>query len=105
MVLAKRFSNPVDMSTSRRPWVMLGAILVAAAAVRFACLFGDLWLDEIWSLRLLETVRSPVEILTRLLHDNNHPLNSLFLYLLMPAKAEWTYRLFSWATGSAAVWI
>jgi len=81
----------------------LGAIVALAAAVRLACSFNDLWLDEIWSLRLVAQISSPVQILTRLTHDNNHPLNSLFLYLLLPARAGWTYRLFSWFTGSAAV--
>jgi hypothetical protein len=79
-------------------------VLVAGfAAIRFACLFNDLWLDEIWSLWMVGSIHSPWEILTRLRGDNNHPLNSLFLYLLMPAKAEWTYRLLSWAAGSATV--
>jgi hypothetical protein len=79
-------------------------ILVGAfAAVRLACLFNDLWLDEIWSLWMVGQIHSPWEIITRLRHDNNHPLNSLFLYLLTPAKAEWTYRLLSWFTGSATV--
>lgn len=86
-------------------WIVLGAVTAVFGAVRFGCLFNDLWLDEIWSLRLLEQIRSPMGILTQLLHDNNHPLNSLFLYWLMPAKADWTYRLLSWFTGTATVWL
>jgi hypothetical protein len=87
-----------------RPWrIALIILIVGFAAIRFACLFNDLWLDEIWSLWMVGQIHSPWEIFTRLRGDNNHPLNSLFLYLLMPAKAEWTYRLLSWATGSATV--
>ncbi len=66
-------------------------------------MFNDLWQDEIWSLQLLDEIHSPIGILTQIYSDNNHPLNSLFLYLLKPAKAEWTYRLLSWATGTVSV--
>jgi hypothetical protein len=83
--------------------VALVILAAGFAAIRFACLFNDLWLDEIWSLWAVGQVHAPLEILTRIRQDNNHPLNSLFLYMLMPAKAEWTYRLLSWSTGSATV--
>lgn len=83
----------------------LGGLVAVFAAVRFAAMFNDLWLDEIWSLRLVQQLDSPAEILTKLWHDNNHPLNSLFLYLLQPAKADWVYRLLSWFMGTATVWL
>ena len=98
--------SPGETTVARAPaafyWT-LGAVVVVCGAVRFACLFNDLWLDEIWSLRLVEQLKSPAEILTRLWHDNNHPLNSLWIYLLGPGRAGWTYRLLSWLTGSATV--
>jgi hypothetical protein len=88
----------------RRQYAIALAILIAGfAAIRFACLFNDLWLDEIWSVWSVGQIRSPWEIFSRLHGDNNHPLNSLFLYVLAPAKSEWTYRLLSWSTGSATV--
>jgi len=78
--------------------------LVAVFGVgRFAGLCNDLWLDEIWSLRLVQQLRSPAEILTRLWHDNNHPLNSLWLYLVGPDQPAWAYRLLSWFMGTATV--
>jgi len=89
--------------TPRGQWYVLYAVVAVFGAVRFACLCNDLWLDEIWSLNLVGQARSPVEIVTRLWHDNNHPLNSLFLYLLGPAQAGWAYRLLSWFTGTATV--
>jgi hypothetical protein len=73
------------------------------AVLRLLGMGGDLWLDEIWSLYLVSALQSPVEIATRLLHDNNHPLNSLWLYGLGPAAPEWSYRLPAWLAGSAAV--
>lgn len=84
-------------------WLPLMAVLVILAAVRWAALFNDLWLDEIWSLHLLREIGSPMEILTRVRHDNNHPLNSLFLYALGPAQPDWSYRLLSWLSGVATV--
>lgn len=77
--------------------------MVLFGAVRFACACNDLWLDEIWSLRLVQSLHSAAEIVTKLWHDNNHPLNSLWLYLVGPEQAEWAYRLFAWITGTATV--
>lgn len=88
---------------SRLGWA-LGALVLFFALVRSAGLFGDLWLDEIWSLRMVQSIQSPLEIFTKLQHDNNHPLNSLFLYLVQPG-ADWTYRLLSWLAGSVSVWL
>lgn len=83
----------------------LGLVLlvVVFAAVRWAGMTCDLWLDEIWSLGLIREIKSPWEILTKVHHDNNHPLNSLWLHLLPPAGPAWTYRLLAWFAGSATV--
>lgn len=92
----------------RRPRLYAAGIAAAAAGfalLRLACLRGDLWLDEVWSLRLVAEIHHPWEILTRIRLDNNHPLNSLFLYLLGPSAPDWAYRLLSWAAGSASVWL
>jgi hypothetical protein len=97
--------EPVTTRTSggRWPWTIFFLVVAASAGIRLACLFNDLWLDEIWSLNLVSLIDSPLKIFTQLLHDNNHPLNSLFLYLVMPAEADWPYRLLSWATGAVSV--
>lgn len=101
--MAQSADNPVA-SPSRSPsWLVLLLLVLAFAGVRLAGLFGDLWLDEIWSLRMVEQIKSPAEIFTRLQHDNNHPLNSLYLYAVQPAEAGWVYRLFAWVTGSLSV--
>ena len=90
-------------SASRGFYWALGGVVAVFGAVRFACSCNDLWLDEIWSLRLVQQLHSPAEIVTKLWHDNNHPLNSLWLYLLGPGQAEWAYRLLSGITGTATV--
>lgn len=81
----------------------LALIVAAFAAVRWAGMSCDLWLDEIWSLGLVREIKSPWEILTKVHHDNNHPLNSLWLSLLPAVGPAWTYRLLAWFTGSATV--
>ena len=55
-------------------------LLVLAGGVRVTAAIGSLWLDEIWTLHLLNQVASPVEIFTGIHHDNNHYLNTLCLY-------------------------
>jgi hypothetical protein len=57
-------------------------VLLAALALRIMAARGELWLDEIWSLNLLTLASSPLDIFWRLTHDNNHHLNSLYLYYL-----------------------
>lgn len=88
-----------------RPWFFwaLGAVTVAFGAVRFAGAGNDLWMDEIWSLGFISQLHAPAEILTRFLHDNNHPLYSLWLYALGPGHAAWVYRLLACVTGTVTV--
>jgi hypothetical protein len=70
----------------RRGWVAFtlasALVLLVALALRIMAARGDLWLDEIWSLNLLTLASSPLDIFWRLTHDNNHHLNSLYLYFL-----------------------
>lgn len=85
----------------------VGGVILAVVAVggllRLAGLFGDLWLDEIWSVRMVEALDSPLEVLTVLRHDNNHPLNSLWLYAVGSGAPAWWMRLPAWIAGTAAV--
>jgi hypothetical protein len=81
----------------------LALVVIVFAAVRWVGMSCDLWLDEIWSLGLVREIKSPWEILAKVHHDNNHPLNSLWLSLLPAVGPAWTYRLLAWFTGSATV--
>ena len=79
-------------------WVVVGI----AALVRLAASWNDLWLDEIWTFTLIANLHSPLGILT-VHHDNNHVLNTLFLYLLRPLAWDWLYRLPALLSGVAVV--
>ena len=66
--------------------VLLGVLAIAAAGLTLRLLGarGDLWLDEIWSLTLLKPLTSIDQIFWRVNYDNNHFLNSAYLYLVGP---------------------
>ncbi len=75
-----------------------------AAALRLPGLFHDFWFDEVWSLALVrEFVSTPADILLRLHVDNNHPLNSLVLFLLGERTMWWIYRVPALVCGVASV--
>ena len=67
-----------------KPGMILPALpfMLAGAALFVNGARGDLWLDEIWSLNLIEPVASFGDILLDINHDNNHVLNSMYLYLI-----------------------
>jgi hypothetical protein len=81
-------------------------LLVLGVFLRYSAIHNQLWLDEILSLKLIGQLKSPWEIFS-LLHDNNHYLNSLFLFEVGPAATADSYRLaafvFSLLTLSLAV--
>lgn len=80
-------------------------IIFLSVLLRFSGLFHDLWLDEITSFQIISKLSSPIQIFTKLFHDNNHHLNSLYMYLLgVTAPCAWVkYRLLSFMLGIGAV--
>jgi hypothetical protein len=75
-----------------------------ALALRLPGMFHDFWFDEAWSSLLVrEYIASPLDILTLLHIDNNHPLNSWFLYALGHQPSWWVYRIPSLVFGVASV--
>ena len=85
-----------------------GRLCLAAGVLVFAGLaigaaLGDLWFDEIWSVDLARHVRSPQAIVTDLHHDNNHLLNTLFLYCLGKRQHWFWYRTLSLLMGVGMV--
>lgn len=69
-------------TSDRTIWFVVLLVLLGAA-IRVGPLFHDFWLDEAWSFLIVrDWVDTPSDILTRLQIDNNHPLNSLWLFLV-----------------------
>jgi hypothetical protein len=84
-------------------WLAGAAIVAAATIVRIAGARGELWLDEIWSFRLAGFQDTPLAVFTAIHHDNNHHLNTLYLYFV-PETASWiSYRLHVILGGVATV--
>ncbi len=84
--------------------VVAGVVILAiAAGVRILGALNDLWLDEIWSLRLVQAISSPLAVFTGIHQENNQYLNSLYLYFLGP-HGNWPgYRIPSLVAGTATV--
>ena len=79
--------------------VLCGAAVALSAAIRLACSTGDLWLDEIWTLDLIGKGGPPSQVLS-VHHNNNHPLNTWFLYAIGDqGDSFWRYRVHSLVAG------
>jgi hypothetical protein len=78
-------------------------LFAAAALIRIRAAFNDLWLDEIWSIELVRELHSALGVFTQTHHDNNHYLNSLFIYFL-GQRGNWPgYRVLSELTGIGTI--
>ena len=86
----------------QRPWRFLTLLagVTAGAVLRVWAACDDFWLDEIMSLGLAQGISHSWEILT-LHHDNNHILNTLYLFLIGQQQNWVWYRILSVVTGTA----
>ena len=94
--------SAVKLSSGRPPWLVLGLVVITAAAIRLVGISKDLWLDEIWSLQVANGLRSPFEVFT-LHHEINHHLNTLWLYWIGPNGSSFQYHMMSFLCGVASV--
>lgn len=81
----------------------LFAITLAGFLLRVLAARGELWLDEIWSLMLLEDLTAAHEIFWNISHLNNHLLNSLWLWITGPDAPPVWQRFASIALGTATI--
>lgn len=83
------------------------ALLALAALPRVLALGDDFWLDEVWSLLFAGLVEAPLDVVLspQLKHDNNHLLNTLYMWLLGGEAAPWLYRLPALLAGIGTVWL
>ncbi|HEX8942483.1 MAG TPA: hypothetical protein VF785_05040 [Gemmatimonadaceae bacterium] len=82
------------------------AIVVVAAfalVVRILAGMNELWLDEIWSYVLAHRLTSAVGVFTAIHHDNNHYLNTLYLYVIGATPVWLVYRIPAIVAGVASV--
>ncbi len=84
-------------------WFAALAILVIGEALIIYGARGDLWFDEILTLHLLEPVKSFGGIIWGINHDNNHILNSMYLYVVGPDASPIVLRGLSIVFGIASI--
>lgn len=96
------FLGTVKQRIAELPLAVL-VVTALALALRLLGARGDLWVDEIWSLVLLKPLTSIDQIFWRINHDNNHFLNSVYLYLLGPGASPLAQRSLSIVLGVATV--
>lgn len=83
-------------------WLFIATVFILAVgiAVRIVAAFQPLWLDEIWSMMFLDRIEHAWDVLS-IHHLNNHPLNTLYLWLLGPSRMPILYRIPSLLSGIA----
>jgi len=73
--------------------LIIGSLAALVGVLLRVCATGgELWLDEIWSLLKVSSLSNPLEIVTTVKHDNNHLLNSLWMWAWGPFQASFIYR-------------
>ncbi len=82
----------------------LGVVFLLSAALRVAASSGDLWLDEIMSLNAARGCQNILQIFS-LNHDNNHLLNSVWLFLLSGVDNPMLLRGFSLLSGFGTLFL
>ncbi len=73
---------PVSLLAIGSDWRLSAGLIFLGGILLFVCSRGDLWFDEIWSFEWVRRAASPWDVLTKLHHDNNHPINTWWLMFL-----------------------
>jgi hypothetical protein len=103
MGLSKADTEPSNRQPNVWP-VILGVLLtLAGLLLRIAGARGDFWMDEILSLLSVSRVHSASEIVNGINNDNNHILNSLYLYALGSDQNPMAARSLAIFFGTAAI--
>jgi hypothetical protein len=75
--------------------LLLVAALLVGVCFRLFGVLGPLWLDEVWSIQWISELSRPFSIFTEFHTENNHFLQSLWLYALQGSDAVFAKRFFS----------
>lgn len=103
LVETARDSEPGTATRARTFRWAFGLVFLLSAALIVAAARGDLWLDELLSLSFARTSHSIADIFVRLHYDNNHPLNTVFLYWAGVHETLFVYRSFAVLCGIGSV--
>ncbi|PCI40146.1 MAG: hypothetical protein COB46_07360 [Rhodospirillaceae bacterium] len=64
---------------------------------------SELWLDEIWSLNIALSLDNWHEAFWKQPKDNNHPLNTWWLYMMGAGREAWVYHFLSVILSTASI--
>jgi uncharacterized membrane protein len=94
-----------DSWIDQRTATWLVALLTTIGfALRYVGCLNDLWLDELISIHTAHSLHSWTQVFTSVHMDNNHYLNTLYLYLV-GEQAYWpTYRFLSLFCGTLTIY-
>jgi hypothetical protein len=84
--------------------VVLVLPVLAGTYLRFKGIFSAFWLDEIWCLKLLRDLGSPIEVVTGFHMENNHILNSLYMYMVGDTRYWYLYRIPAFLAGTLSLY-
>jgi len=90
-------------AAEHRALVWIAIIALAGLSLRIQAAAGALWLDEAWSAVFAHDAETPLGIFTRINHDNNHHLNSLWLQWVGLGAPPLVARALSVLSGTAAI--
>lgn len=82
---------------------ILAALVLLGLGLRIAAATGGLWLDEAWSAELAHMAGTPLGVLLKINHDNNHHLNSLWLQFVGFDAPPLLQRALSIVAGTLAI--
>ncbi|MGI9519780.1 MAG: hypothetical protein ACR2NP_22190 [Pirellulaceae bacterium] len=74
-------------------WVFVLAAMLLATGLRVLAAENNLWFDEIISVEMASQMSGPAGTFTEFNYDNNHYLNTLWVYCLGKHNNELLYRL------------
>lgn len=101
------FPNTPAPSTPIAPifWAVAAAIVIAGFGLRLQGAMGELWFDEIWSLNTAFKLDAWHEAFWKAPKDNNHPLNTWWIFVVGQGQDPWLYRLLSIVTGTLSIMV
>ncbi|HLW89813.1 MAG TPA: hypothetical protein VKS78_00740 [Roseiarcus sp.] len=97
-------SAPARLSPSLIVAAGIFGLTLLGFALRLIFAAGPLWIDEIWSIQNLAPLTRPWQVFWGVSHDNNHFLNSLWLYFVSePAANNLALRAPALLLGAATI--
>ncbi len=95
--------QPANKSRGSTAFWLLGLIVIAGVGLRLASIFGELWFDELWTVQLIEEKLAYVWDVFWVNHDNNHILNTVYVFFVGSDQPFWSYRIHSVLAGLASI--